>query len=190
MLLVRSVQSVREISSQRQEHSTGGVCAPQLLCRPLSSTTKMALASRQPSAATSTAPTPSRRRTVWRSSCATPTSSATLSAGGCRRRASTRSSAAVWRQCSLVSPRWQGSAVSSRGLVEDEPEQRQHHVANHPAQRPGGAAGPGGRRLHATGQTDSHLTASVHGRQDQSVAGSLLTFLLKCLETQLFVLFF
>lgn len=86
MLLVRSVQSVREISSQRQEHSTGGVCAPQPLCHPLSSTTKMALASRQPSAATSTAPTPSRRRTAWRSSCVTPTSSATLSAGGCRRR--------------------------------------------------------------------------------------------------------
>lgn len=54
----------------------------------------------------------------------------------------------------------QGSAVSSGGLAADGPEQRQHHVADHPAQRPGGAEGPGGRRLHAPRQNESHLTAS------------------------------
>lgn len=50
-----------------------------------SSITKTGLASRLPSATTSTAPTPSRRRTATRSSCVMPMSSAILSAGLCCR---------------------------------------------------------------------------------------------------------
>lgn len=46
-----------------------------------SSTTKMELALRQPSAATSTGLTPSRKRTAMRSSCVMPMSSVILSAG-------------------------------------------------------------------------------------------------------------
>jgi len=53
------------------------------VCRPSSSTTRTAPASRPPSADTSTGRTSSRRRTATRSSCATPTSSVTLCAGGC-----------------------------------------------------------------------------------------------------------
>lgn len=50
-----------------------------------SSTTKMELALRQPSAATSTGLTPNRRRTATRSSCVMPMSSVILSAGLCCR---------------------------------------------------------------------------------------------------------
>lgn len=77
----------------------------------------------------------------------------------------------------------QGSAVSSGGLVADGPEQRQHHVADHPAERQGGSASSGGRRLHAPGQTNSDLMG-VKDHRFQSVAGSKLRSLLKCLQTE------
>lgn len=57
-------------------------------------------------------------------------------------------------------------------------------MADHPAERQGGSASSGGRRLHAPGQTNSDLMGVKHHRF-QSVAGSKLRSLLKCLQTEL-----
>ncbi|XP_069562697.1 serine/threonine-protein phosphatase PGAM5, mitochondrial isoform X3 [Brachyistius frenatus] len=80
-----------------------------------------------------------------------------------------------------------GPPVSSGGLVTYGLEQRQHHVAHHPAQRQGGPENSGGRGIHAPGQTNADLMAPTRGegshRERSRFAGSKSSvFLLKCLE--------
>lgn len=72
----------------------------------------------------------------------------------------------------------QGSAVPPGGLAPHGAEQRQHHLAHHPAQWPRGPQGAGRLRLHAPRQTHMDLIATqlptnrcetdarTHGRMD------------------------
>ncbi|XP_078141401.1 serine/threonine-protein phosphatase PGAM5, mitochondrial isoform X5 [Centroberyx gerrardi] len=77
-----------------------------------------------------------------------------------------------------------GSAVPCRGLAAHGLEQRQHHVAHHPPQRPGGPQDSGGLGIHAPGQTNADLTARrarqkvsrLRSEAPSSVAGSKAQF--------------
>lgn len=74
----------------------------------------------------------------------------------------------------------QGSAVPPGGLAAHGPEQRQHHMDHHPPERQGGPQDFGRLGIHACGQSNADLKASVNWNsvgvlQGQLYSSSVLT---------------